>query len=63
MPVVLVVRVADDQGATPEVLLRNAQPLVVAVRVGVYGDVAVSVERVDVLLQVVREGDLVPHVL
>ena len=52
MSVVLVVRIADDEGAAPKVLLRDAKPLVVAVWVRVDGHVGVAVKLVDVPLEV-----------
>ena len=54
VPVVRVVRVPDDESAPAEILLRNTEALVVAVRVFVDGHVRIAVELVDVLLEIER---------
>ena len=51
MPVVLVVRIANNEGATTEILLGHTETLVIAIRIIVNRYVRIAVQLIDVLLQ------------
>lgn len=60
---ILIIRVADNQRAAPEVRFGDAELLVIAVRIRRERKLRVAVQRVDILLQIKPQGNRVTQCL